>query len=179
MKNKLNKKTICLTAAALVLAGSLNVDNALAYFTTYTAADGGVILNLGFPDTEIKEEVGEGMKVIEITNNGDYECYVRLKALTGEAYQNDITYMDAEGKWNLGADGYREYNDILQPGETSSKITVAIHRLKEVPAEGESTDFNVVIIQEWAPVLYDDNGNPQEPDWSKATIVDNEGEGEQ
>ena len=35
MKKKLNKKTLCLTAAALTLTAGLSVGSAMAYFTTY------------------------------------------------------------------------------------------------------------------------------------------------
>ena len=41
MKKKLNKKTLCLTAAALTLTAGLSVGSAMAYFTTYVTAQGG------------------------------------------------------------------------------------------------------------------------------------------
>lgn len=46
MKKKLNKKTLCLTAAALTLTAGLSVGSAMAYFTTYVTAQGGQELSL-------------------------------------------------------------------------------------------------------------------------------------
>ena len=42
-----HKKIAILSAAALVLAGSMTIGSAMAYFTTYTSAKGGYTLSLG------------------------------------------------------------------------------------------------------------------------------------
>lgn len=45
MKN-VKKKNLCLAAAALTLTAGLSVGTAMAYFTTYATASGGVSLSL-------------------------------------------------------------------------------------------------------------------------------------
>ena len=44
---KLHKKLLIMAAAALALTGTLAVGSAMAYFTTYTTAGGGVTMNMG------------------------------------------------------------------------------------------------------------------------------------
>lgn len=167
MKNRKLTKTICLAAAAVTLTASLTVGTAMAYFTTYAVAEGGVTLDLGFTETVPNEEVVNGKKEIQIENTGDYDCYVRLKALTGDAYKDDITYSepDQAGKWTPGADGYYYYSDIVAAGELTSQIDVAFVLREENPV-----DFNVIIIQECTPVLYDASGNPY-ADWNEVADV--------
>lgn len=53
MKGKyIKNKTFWLGAAAIVLAGSVSVQSAMAYFTTYVKAKGGYEITLG-SQTEI------------------------------------------------------------------------------------------------------------------------------
>lgn len=163
-------RTICLTAAAFVLTAGITVGSAMAYFTTYATAEGGVKLHLGVVKTEIEEDVVNGKKELVLKNTGDFDCYVRLKALTGDAYKDDITYSepDEAGKWTPGvaSEGYYYYADILEPGESTAQLNVGF----VFPEEEEPADFNVIIIQECTPVLYDNDGNPY-ADWTvKADI---------
>lgn len=155
-------KTICLSAAALVLVLSVMIGTAMAYFTTYATAEGGVTLDLGYAQTEIEEEVVNGKKQIVLNNTGDYDCYVRVKALTGDAYKDGITYTepDGAGLWTPGADGYYYYNAIVAAGDSTTQIDVGF-----VLPQEDQTDFNVIIIQECTPVLYDENGEAY-ADWS-------------
>ncbi len=159
---KRNKMKICLSAAALVLAMSVMIGTAMAYFTTYAVAEGGVTLDLGFTQTEINEEVVNGKKQIVLENTSDYDCYVRLKALTGNAHKDGIAYSepDGAGLWTPGVDGYYYYNGIVAAGEATSQIDVSFI----LPQENQ-TDFNVIIIQECTPVLLDENGEAY-ADWS-------------
>lgn len=167
MKRKLSKKTIGLTAAALMMTASIGVGSAMAYFTTYAQAKGGVALELGFTDTEVEEDVIDEKKQLQLKNTGDYDCYVRLKALTGAAYASSITYAekDGSGKWTPGADGYYYYSDIVAPGGVTSQLDVGF----QFPTE-EPKDFNIIIIQECTPVLYDEDGNPY-ADWNEIADV--------
>ena len=170
MKRKLSKKTIGLTAAALMLTASVGVGSAMAYFTTYVTAEGGVSLELGATKTVPHEEVVAGCKEIVIENSGSQDCYVRMKALTGDKYAGSIVYSepDEAGKWTPGADGYYYYSDIV-PAKTgsTSQINVAF----TFPEGLELPDFNVIIIQESTPVLYDSDGNPY-ADWNaKADVI--------
>lgn len=165
MKN--NKRTIFLTMTALVLTLCIGVGSAMAYFTTYAIAKGGVEIDLGFTRTVPEETVVNGKKEITLKNTGDYDCYVRLKALTGDKYKDSIRYSEPENldNWAPGEDGYYYYRNaegdiIVAPKENTTQIDISF----SFPTV-EPDDFNVIIIQECTPVLYDADGNPY-ADWS-------------
>lgn len=161
-------KTICLAAVVLTLVAGIAVENAMAYFTTYVTARGGYTVDLGFTRTEIEEKVEYGKKVITLTNTGDYACYVRLKALTGDAYKESLLYSEPSGagKWTPGAEGYYYYSDIVVPAGVTTELEVKF----SFPEGKEPTNFNVIIIQECTPVLYDEYGNPY-ADWTVTADV--------
>ena len=126
-----------------------------------------MVLDLGFTDTDIEEKVIDGKKQLQLENTGDYDCYVRLKALTGDAYKDNIQYFepDSAGKWTPGEDGYYYYSDIVAPKGLTSQLDVGF----TFPTK-EPTDFNIIIIQECTPVLYDEDGNPY-ADWNEIADV--------
>lgn len=178
MKRRLGKKTVFLTAAALTMTLGLSVGTAMAYFTTYTEAAGGVELELGFTETIPHEEVTDWTKHIRIENTGNYDCYVRVKVFAGELFQDSLTYGDDSGKWTPGADGYYYYSDIVPAGGMTEELRVMIDHM-----DAEQS-FNVIVVQECTLVQYDGNGRPY-ADWN--TIADSgeevyegeQGEGEQ
>lgn len=178
MKRRLGKKTVFLTAAALTMTLGLSVGTAMAYFTTYTEAAGGVELELGFTETIPHEEVTDWTKHIRIENTGNYDCYVRVKVFAGEKFQDSLTYSDDSGKWTKGADEYYYYSDIVPAGGMTEELRVMIDHM-----DAEQS-FNVIVVQECTLVQYDDNGSPY-ADWN--TIADSgeevyegeQGEGEQ
>lgn len=155
MKKRLNKKTICLTAAALTMTMGLSVGTALAYFTTYAEASGGVALDLGFTTTVPGETVDDWTKHVTISNTGDYDCYVRVRAFAGNAY----TLQYSGGNWTLGTDGYYYYNEIVPAGGSTGTLDIVIAGA----VDGQS--FNVVVVQECTPVQYDEDGSPY-ADWN-------------
>ncbi len=62
MKGRFMKnKTFWLGAAAIVMAGSMTAQSAMAYFTTYVKAKGGYEITLG-SETEIEEKVKDMTK---------------------------------------------------------------------------------------------------------------------
>ena len=162
---KLNKRTMGLVIAAFTLVATIGVGSALAYFTTYTVAKGGVAIDLGFSNPEIEEKVIDGQKQIVLKNTGDTDAYVRIKALVGD--EHPVVYSEpseTNGSWKVNADGYYYYGAILAPGESTTQINVGFS------LEGEA-GFNVIIVEESTPVLYDEDGNAY-ADWSvKADIV--------
>lgn len=162
MKKNWNKKTICLAAAALVLTVGVGVGSSLAYFTTYVEADGGVQLSLGSTTTIPKEDVTEGSKHVQIENTGDQACFVRVKAFAGSEYADGLKYEDASGKWTPGADGYYYYSDVLLAGATTDELLI---HLGFESLEEDVDAFNVIVVQEATPVLYDEDGNAY-ADWS-------------
>ena len=120
---KINKKSLCLAAAALTLTAGISAGTAMAYFTTYTEASGGITLNMGFSETIPKEDFSNWTKHVSVENTGDYDCYVRVKALAGSKYQDGLQYSDSDGKWTPGEDGYYYYSDPIAPGESTSGST--------------------------------------------------------
>ena len=85
---KLHKKPLVLAAAAIALTGSLTVGSAMAYFTTYATAGGGVKMNMGFTTTVPDEKIDEKGKHVTIINKGDYDCFVRVPFLS---FRNSFT----------------------------------------------------------------------------------------
>lgn len=161
MKKSFNKKNLCLTAAAAVLTASLSVGSAMAYFTTYATADGGVEVNLRPTTVTPGDEVSNWTKHVSVQNTGDIECYVRVRAFAGDKYQSGLVYSYESGKWTPGADGFYYYSDIVQPGEDTEQIHI---NFKNVAGE-EDTVFNIIVVQECTSVLYDEDGNPY-ADWN-------------
>lgn len=156
MKKSLNKKTLGLAGAALFLTAGLSVGSAMAYFTTYTQVSGGVSLSLGTTSTIPEETVEDWTKHVTIENTGDIDCFVRVRAFAGSQYQDSLVYSGEN--WSLAADGYYYYSEILSPGETSGELLIAIDNMES------NQSFNVIVVQESAPVIYDGDGNPT-GDW--------------
>ncbi len=143
-------------ALALVLVSAWSVNTSLAYFTTYAAAKGSHTLALG-TQTTVHEEI-EGMeKHIRIENTGGTECYVRVKVFAGSR----IELSCAGNGWSRKEDGYWYYSGIVAPGEFTEVLVVSI----KAPEGGSEKEFNVVVIQECTPVLYDESGKAY-GDWS-------------
>lgn len=164
---KLHKTPLVLAAAAIALTGSLTVGSAMAYFTTYATAQGGVKMNMGFTQTVPKEEVDENGKHITIQNTGDYDCFVRVKAFAPV----DLSYKVPDGGWTAGEDGYWYYSEILPAGQTTAKELNVSYIF---PAgDDKASEFNVVVIQECTPVLYDAEGNAY-ADWNKVVTADSD-----
>lgn len=155
---KLHKKPLVLAAAAIALTGSLTVGSAVAYFTTYATAQGGVTMNMGFTKTKPHEEVDENGKHVTISNVGDYDCFVRVRAFAPV----ELSYNVPDGGWTDGGDGYWYYNDVLQAGQTTEKELNITYKFPSGDQKPE--EFNVVVIQECTPILYDEDGNAY-ADW--------------
>jgi hypothetical protein len=161
------KKRIYLAAAALAIVATLGIGSAMAYFTTYVLADGGVELSMGSSITIPKEKMDLHYKIVSIENTGDYDCYVRVKAFVG-AENGELVFSDVDGRWTPGADGYYYYSDIVKPGETTGTIKIAVNGLLVKPEAGEA--FNVIVVEECTPVRFDENGNAY-ADWDAVADV--------
>lgn len=162
MKRILKQRMFWLTAAAILLLGGIGVSGAMAYFTTQVAAKGGYSLTLG-AETAIEEEVEDMTKHIVLVNTGENDCYVRIKVFCGSHFT--INYSSAtddksEPYWKLNErDGYWYYRDIVPAGGKTEELLAEI----EVP-EDFTESFDIVVIQECTPTLYEENGTPY-ADW--------------
>ena len=159
---KLHKKPLIMAAATLALTGTLAVGSAMAYFTTYTTAGGGVKMNMGFTETIPIETVKDG-KHVTIKNIGNYDCFVRVKAFAPVAVALTYNAPDPKGGWTDRGDGYWYYDEVLP---AKAKTTKELNIKYTFPSgDDKPEEFNIVVIQECTPVLYDEDGNPY-ADWN-------------
>lgn len=158
MKKIWKHKTIWLTAAALLLVGSISLSKAMAYFTTYASAGGGVEINIVNTKNEVEEKVEGLTKEIRLENTSTQEEYVRVRVFCGSNIS--LEYSNASGKWSQGEGDYWYYSDIVKPGEITEPLLAAI----KVPEEHKDS-FDVIVVEESVPVLYGEDGSPY-ADWS-------------
>lgn len=165
------KKTAAILLPAflvLALTAGSRVGEALAYFTTYASASGRAQVSLNFTDTATEDDVRDWTKHISIENTGESACFVRVKVLAGEKYQKYLSYAsEREGSWELEEDGYWYYAAMLSPGERTEELLAALDRvgLNADTENGSREEFNVIVVQEYTPALYDGEGNPY-ADWT-------------
>lgn len=171
-KRRYYRRTTLLTMMALVLLAGAALKDSLAYFTTYTTTRGSCRLTFK-PSTDIHEEVGSWFKRIWIENTGDTDCFVRVRALFGDFIflkEEKEELKDGVAHWKKDGDWW--YYDVpLKPGELTSVLKISFTTTKEVMEELEIDNFNVVVVQECAPVLYQANADgtyTPYADWSKA-----------
>lgn len=160
----MKKLNVILSAAALILVLSVSVRTTMAYFTDRTSAEGGYTISLG-TETRIEEEFYNWTKVLTITNEETSEAvYVRARAFVGDHYS--LTYTGTD--WTEAGDGFCYYGGILEAGQSAEALEVKIGDIPEEVIDGKR--FDVVVIYESTPVLYDEAGTPY-ADWN--IILDN------
>ena len=125
---KLHKKPLIMATAALALTGTLAVGSAMAYFTTYTTAGGGVTMNMGFTETIPNETVDKDGKHVTITNTGDYDCFVRVKAFA----PMELTYTAPNGGWKAENDGYWHYEAFFRQAKPHRNSISLTHSRQEM-----------------------------------------------
>lgn len=160
----MKKRQIFLTALALVMVAASGLGSAMAYFTTHTEALGGYTVRLG-SRTDIHEEFSDWTKRVAISNEaGSQPVYVRARAFAGGAYE--LVYSSKSGKWTDGGDGWQYYGDLLNGGEITDGDNQLLVEIKGVPADAADGDsFDVVVVYESTPVLYDADGKAY-ADWN-------------
>ena len=164
-----------LSAIALLLALSLNVKPALAYFTTYTLARGVQQIKLG-DTTEIRESYKDYLKSIQVTNtDGPDSCYVRLKVYFDTAVEG-VSITMGGANWKDGGDGYYYWiggnnGELPMGASTDDPFTVKVTApKKDDPNKPEEYDeFSVIIVYECAPIEYNEDGSVKVPDGSLGT----------
>lgn len=148
--------------AVMIMAAS--VHKAYAYFTTYATARGGYTIKLG-DTTTTNEKFSDWKKHIVITSGKDSKpVYVRARAFCKSEYSLDIK---ESGSWTdrTSDDGYYYYDKILNAGEKTDELIVAINNVPKSADVTSPESFNVIIVYETTPVLYDTDGNPY-ADWT-------------
>lgn len=162
MKRILKQKTFWLAVAAFLMLGGTGLSGAMAYFTTHVAAKGGYPITLG-AETSVEEEVEDMTKHIVLVNTGENDCYVRVKVFCGSQFTIDYsTDLDdgSEPCWKLDeGDGYWYYQSILPAGEKTRQLLAKI----EIPKD-YTESFDIIVIQECTPALYQEDGTPY-ADW--------------
>lgn len=162
---KQGKKTLAAAAIALAMVSVISAGSTMAYFTTFATAKGGHEITLG-TETQIKETFSRWTKHVILTNTENTECYVRVRAFAGSAYELEYGGSD---KWSKGDDGYWYYNEILLPGSDTDLLDIKINLPQAEDELGNklayTEDFNVVVIQECTAVLYTEDGTAY-ADWS-------------
>ena len=164
----MNKKKLFLTVAAAVIALSVVILPALAYFTAHTEAEGSIELSFGYK-TDISEEVSGTTKTVVVENKADSseDCFVRVIIHT----TGIVSYKCSGTGWSESG-GYWVYNEPLAPGGKTAGLTIDI-----TPPEGAQPGdkFNVAVVYESTKVDYNADGTPKDPNWSMAAVVDNGG----
>ena len=157
------KRYLALFVCALTAVTAANVNKASAYFTDHTEAKGGYHVVAKDVKTIPEEQVSELQKTITVKNTGEVDCWARAKVISGSLF--DIAYGPG-ADWREGGDGYWYYDKILNPEsdtevtQYSTPITASISIKDEVDPDEFMSEFNVVVITECTPVLYDSYGQP-------------------
>ncbi len=159
---KMRYAAAVLAAAAIMTAG---LGQAWAYFTTYATAEGGYVIKLG-DRTEITENFSDWTKTVTVTNEeGAAPVYVRVKAFGPSTYE--LIY---EGPgWTAKEDGYYYYDGMVPGGGSTGPLNIRINGIPEDAKDGDT--FNVIVIYESTPVLYDENGSALPADWTAVLDV--------
>ncbi len=163
----MNYKKAILVASALVFIGIAGVKPAMAYFTDSVMAVGYKTVRIEDPKLtppEDEVDIEKMIKTVAITNTGDFDVYVRVKAICPTGISATMT-SDTKG-WKLEDDGYYYYDSLLknkdaEQGKTTSNLSFKINT-----PENYTQDFNVIIIQEATKVHYHDDGTPY-ADWTE------------
>ncbi|WP_051195049.1 hypothetical protein [Pseudobutyrivibrio ruminis] len=159
-------KWLCIVAAAVLVVSASAVKPALAYFTATKTIEGTTKeLKIGDSIPDIHEDIDGMIKKITIMNTGEYDIFVRAKAITPDNWEAEFTPTDG---WKE-KDGYYYYDKPLAPDEqTATALTLEI-KPKNVSETYEVPEkFNVIIVQEATKVVFDKDGNPVPDDWANA-----------
>ena len=157
---KKNKLFLMLLAVIMILC--VSIGPALAYFTAYTTAKGSATMAL-VPKTDITEPTANsGKKELVISNTGNAPCFVRVKAFAS----NGVTLSaEASGSWSSSGTDCWTYGPVLMPGAETSKLVITLGNLPENPEIGDN--FNVAVVYEATPALWNDESGTYEFNWSK------------
>lgn len=158
-------KKYFIIAAALALVSAASVGTTMAYFTDTKQATGGVTLSLGDSRITPKESVDGMVKHVTVENTGNYDVFIRVKAVYGENYEVVRADGSDEG-WSLKDDGYYYYKDVVKAHEEAPVLNLEV-KVKDDSQVPDS--FNIVIVEEASLAIYDADGNAS-VDWAKKVM---------
>ena len=147
---------------------SVSIGPALAYFSTYTVAEGKKPIKV-VPDTTIDEDVAsETLKSVTVTNAGNAPCFVRAKAFApagvtlGTAGGNGWSAQNGEGFW--------VYGKVLMPGETTEELEIPISGIPATANEGanEGDSLNIAVVYESTTAIW--RNGAYVADWTQDVI---------
>jgi len=148
------KKHLLIVATAISLC-AVSVQPAIAYFTDTQRATGRLVLEMN-PEIESKEKVENMKKIISVANTGKNDVFVRAKAIYASNFDVIMDKEATDAGWSFNeADGYYYYDKIVKVGEETPKLVLKVDVKDDKIVE---YDFNVVIVQEAARVIYDKDG---------------------
>lgn len=158
-------KKYLMIAAALALVSLASVKTTMAYFTDHKETTGGVTLSLGDSRITPKETVEGMVKHVTVENTGNYDVFIRVKAVYGSKYDVVLAKGTAEG-WSLKDDGYYYYKDVVKAHEEAPVLNLEV----KVKVDSQVPDsFNIVIVEEASLAIYDADGNAS-VDWAKKVM---------
>lgn len=163
----MKKRNLILAGIAAGMILTASVPSALAYFTTYVSAKGLKDVVLGDRTTLEEPEPTNWTKQITITADADSEpVYVRANAFAPDDYT--LTF-SGEG-WSQGEGGWYYFSTPISKGAKANTLNVTIGSKKEGGFDKEDigTNFNVIVVYEYTPVLYREDTLEPYADWSKS-----------
>lgn len=163
----MKRKSIVTAGLAVALVLGAAVAPAAAYLTDNDEALGQVPVGPLSTVVRIEEKVEDLSKVVTLTaDEKSGPVYVRMRAYTGPDYMKKLVYAAGEG-WDREPDseGWFYYAPILNPGEPASSFGVELVDLPEGTLLLPGDKVNIVIVYEYTPVLYQEDGTPY-ADWN-------------
>ena len=175
----MKKRHLILTALVFALIISATIQPAIAYFTTYVRAKGGIEISVG-DTTKIREEYSGWIKRVFISNEeGSEPVFIRAKVLYSGKYSISV---QGDGWTELQEDKYYYYGTsasaltVLEGGEETKELTVSITGVPTKETDKDAFDrlkdgegFSVTVIYESTPVRYNEGGSPY-ADWDAKVI---------
>lgn len=140
IKNKFNFILIIMIFTILLLTG-----NVQAYFVDYIHASLKAQILFGVPQASIGKREESGMQYFKATNTGNGECFVRIKVF-GIGLEDSMITLD--GNWERKDDGYIYYKNPLNPGSSTTEISI-------------NKNLTIICIGEYCNAVYSESGNAE------------------
>ena len=154
MRKSLTRKQSLFIACALILALScISVPAAMAYFSDYDRGAGRVQVRMTW-QSELHEKVTDGNEHVTVSNTGQTDVLVRVRAFAGDF----IKVTDTDNKWHE-QDGWWYYDGILGAGQKTEELLVEV-KTGMAPED----DFEVIVVHESVRTAYESNDQLAAPE---------------